>query len=102
LQLIAVFDFRTDNATLCEVGNQSHRTQRGQSAELEFEKVTAASCQVAKVFQGSADSAATAALYERGWRSVRRIRDLDREAAALPANELEARLIATISFLCAN
>ena len=53
-----------------------------------------------KVFQSPADRGASAALYERVWRSVRGIGNLDREAAALRAEELETRLNAGIGAFC--
>src|SRR5471032_2546124 len=67
---------------------------------LKFEEVGPAARQVVKVFQSPADRGASAALYERVCRSVRRIGNLNREAAALRADELETRLNAGIGGFC--
>jgi hypothetical protein len=67
------------------------RSRWDSQIKLEFKEVSSASRQRVKVFQSPADCGASTALYERIWRSVRGIGNLDREATALHANELETR-----------
>jgi hypothetical protein len=59
---------------------------------LKLKQLVASPRQVMQMAQSPAHSVASATLHESGSRGIRGIHDLDREAAAIIANDLEPRL----------
>jgi hypothetical protein len=77
--------------------------RRGDGAdELKLEEITATSGQIVKLAECPTDSVASGAVDKCGGGRTCGIGDLNRESAAIPANDLEARSLTCRSFFCAR
>jgi hypothetical protein len=72
------------------------------ASALEFEAIAAASGQDMQVRQGAPHGLASAALYLGVPRGVHEVRRLDRQAAAIAADDLEARRLCDILLRCVH
>jgi len=72
------------------------------TCRLEFKDIIAAPRQVVQFLQRPADSVASPTPNESGIRRICGIRDLDRETAAVLANDLETRPLARCRVFCAH
>ncbi len=72
------------------------------TCRLEFKDIIAVPRQVVQFVQGPADGVASPTPHESGVRRICGIRDLDRETAAIHANDLETRSLARARVFCAH